>query len=344
MSEQVGDRVQHVREYYGWTQAELAAASGVTQSAISQIERGAPATIETITDLARASQFPVQFFLRGALPELPQGSIKYRKTSKATVREDKRIRSHVRHTMEALEVLSRIAKPPPVRLAAVDPGDEVDDDFIEELAGEAREWMGVGPLDPIPNMMRAVERAGVVIIRSGDEVGGHTGVSFWPECPFGTPIIWITRNVPGDRGRMTIGHEVGHLLLHTLRRVSDAKKAEAEAYRFGGALLIPREAVEEIRTPITLGNLAQAKARWGLAISALVLRCKDVGVIDNTRATSLFKQIGSRGWRKDEPVEVPVEHPVLLHRLMEAALGTANPFQASRQVGLAPTATRDLVA
>jgi Zn-dependent peptidase ImmA (M78 family)/transcriptional regulator with XRE-family HTH domain len=340
----IGERVRHIRNYYGWSQDELARMAGVTQPAISLIERGGGASQETVEAIAKASQFSVEFLLRGPLPDLPKGSIKYRKTSAATVREDKRVRAHVRHTIEALQILSEVAKPPPVRLRPIKDDEEVDGDFIETLASDAREWLGVGPTDPIPNMTRAAERAGVVVIGSADVVGGHQGVSYWSVLPPSPPIIWVTRGLPGDRGRMTIAHELGHLVLHQLRQV-DTKKAESEAFRFAGALLIPREAVmESIQTPVTLGHLAQAKARWGIAISALVRRCLDLGLIDVERRTSLEKQLSSRGWRKTEPVEVPTESPVLMRRLMEKAFGTAEPRRAARPIGVPPIATRDLVA
>lgn len=340
----IAGRVRHVRDYYGWSQQELAKLAGVSQPAISNIEKGGGASFETVAAIASASKFSVAFLLSGPLPDLPSGSIKYRKTSTATAREDKRIRAHVRHVVEALRCIAPTVRPPALRLRTVDADMDVDSDFIERLAGEAREWMGVGPMDPISNVTRAAERAGVVVIGSADFVTGHQGVSYWSMFPLGNPIIWTTRGMPGDRLRMTVCHEVGHLLLHHFRHV-DSKKAEKEAFRFGAALLIPQQAVlDEVDRPVTLHGLAQVKARWGIAISALVTRCRDTGLIDDERELSLWKQLSSRGWRKHEPVEVATEAPVLMRRLLEAAFGTAEPRSIYRALGIPPTAVRDLVA
>lgn len=344
MGATIGERVKHVRRFYGWTQDELAAMAGVSQPAISSIERGGGAAPETVDALARASHFSSEFFTRGPLPDLPTGSFKYRKTTRARVSDDDRVRAQVRHVIEALDRLT-IAKPPPVRLRpAADPHEVVDGDFIETIARECREWMGVGPYDPIPNVVRAAERAGVIVVQSGDEVAGHLGLSYWPMMPIGLPIVWFARGMPGDRERFTVAHEIGHLLLHQYRTVP-TKRAEDEAHHFARALLMPLEVMADaIPTPVTLRHLAHAKANWGIAISALVRRCREAGMIDDDRRLSLEKQINSRGWRKNEPVEVRQETPTLLRRLMEHTFGTVEPRPLSKQLGIPPIAAKDLVA
>jgi hypothetical protein len=71
------------------------------------------------------------------------------------------------------------------------------------------EQVGVGPCDPIPNVIGAVERAGVVVIGSAVEIEKHDGASFWPDCPYGRPIICISRGTSGDRQRFNVGQNWG---------------------------------------------------------------------------------------------------------------------------------------
>lgn len=341
----LGDRVRHARSYHGWTQGRLAELVGVTQPAISQIEKGGPASEDTLAQIASATQFAPSFFIRGPLPDLPAGSLRWRKRASARVRDDERVRAHVRQALELLGDLEMVADGPPVRIRPVPQARAVDFDVIEAIAIEAREWLGCGPLDPIPNLMRAVERAGVPVIGSSHEIEKHDGASYWPNFPIGRPIIAITRGLPGDRERLSVGHELGHLVLHTLRQVDDHHDAEGEAFRFGGALLLPREAALEcIETPVTLRQLAMVKARFGIAISALVRRCLDLQIINADRRLSLERQISARGWRKDEPVYVPNERPQLVRDFVSAVAGTTKPSQLHKRFGLPALAIRDLIS
>jgi len=340
----IAERVHHARAYHGWSQEHLAKLIGKSQPAISQIEKGAPAADETIAAIAEQTQFGPEFFLRGPLPDLPMGSLRFRKRASSTKRDDERIRAHVRQTLEVLEGLWPRAPKLPVRLEPVPADAVVDVDFIESLAVNVREYLGVGPHDPIPNLTRAVERAGVVVIGSSQEIGTHEGASYWPGNPIGRPIICLSREKPGDRNRLSLGHEFGHLLLHQLRQI-DSGASEQEAYRFAGALLIPREVLhDQIEGPVTLHDLALVKSRFGIAVSALVRRCLDLGLISPERRTSLEKQISARGWRKEEPVHVPTEHPELVRELLISAMGTDNPIRLHRTLALPPLAIRDMVA
>ena len=98
----------------------------------------------------------------------------------------------------------------------------------------------------------------------------------------------------------------------------DAKQGEAEANRFAGALLIPKEAaIKAMRPPLTLHTLAQVKATFGASISMCIERAEGLALISNERATSLYKQLSSRGWRRHEPVEVPNEVPLLIRKVLE---------------------------
>lgn len=68
----LGTMVKEARQRKGWTQGELAARCGVTQSYISQIERGEKYNVplETLQALAAALDLSLDM-LAGAVPPLP---------------------------------------------------------------------------------------------------------------------------------------------------------------------------------------------------------------------------------------------------------------------------------
>lgn len=339
------DRVRHARMYYGWSQAELAALVGTTQPKLSQLEKGLYSSSELVDAIAQATQYSREWFDLGPLPDLPTGSLRFRKQASSRVRDDERIRCHVRQAIEILAKFSDLPESPPVQLRPLYPSEALSTARIEQVALEVREQLGVGPSDAIPNLVRAIERCGVVVIGSAVDIEKHSGASFWPDYPHGHPIICISRGVSGDRQRFTAGHELGHLLLHQFGN-PDPKTAESEANRFASALLIPRDAaLEWIEPPITLRKLALVKAQWGISIRALVRRSLDLHLIDDANRLSLEKQIASRGWSKQEPIDVPYEQPALLRRLIE--IGSGLPAAERGRLPnllLPPLATRDLVA
>lgn len=340
----IGERVRHVRRYYGWSQAELAQMANVTQPAISQIERNERVSAETLMAISAATRFPIDFFHRGPLPDMPAGSLRFRKLASSTKRNDERVRAHVRQATELVRTYEPAVSLPPVRLQAVPLNAVITEGDIEEKALETREMLGVGPMDPIPHLVRAIERSGVVVIGSVQEIEKHDAASYWPSYPEGRPIICCSKGLPGDRQRHSNAHELGHLILHTLRQ-TPPKMAEAEAHRFAGALLIPAEAAREaIIEPVTLRRLAYVKARFGISIAALIRRSLDLRLIDEARRTSLEKQLTIRGWRNSEPVSVNEEDPLLIRRFVEAATGQSSVPKIANAIGYPPLITREIVA
>lgn len=339
----IGDRVRHARLYLGWTGQQLAERANTTQPRIADLERGGFNSAGLVDAIAVATGFSRWWFEAGPLPDLPTGSLRFRKHASTTRRDDERVRAHVRQAVEVVERLGDRPEAPPVRIAPCRPDAVTDLAAVEEIAQATRETLGVGPTDRIPNLVRAVERAGVVVIGSVVEIDRHDGASFWPDYPIGRPIICVSRGKPGDRQRFSVAHELGHLILHQLRSNIDPKRAEDEAHRFAGALLVPAEsAISELIPPVTLRSLGFAKARWGISIQALIKRCLDLNIIDSARRDSLEKQISARGWRKTEPVEVPAENPKLLRRLIEISGSSVG--KVHELTGLPPLAGRDLVA
>ena len=339
----IGERVRLVRDYLQISQQQLAEAAGITQSAVSQIEAGGPAAERTVQRISEATGYSLRFFGRGALPDLPEMSLRYRKSAASRQRDEKRLRAHVRQGLELMAELEQNAELPPVALRSTSEA-VIDDAALEQLALDTRRWLGIGMSDPVPNLMRAVERAGIVVFGASVALAHHEAVSVWPSYPVGRPAVCYARGRTGDRQRLSIAHEIGHLVLHQQRSV-EPKRAESEAFRFGAALLVPGDAaVESIVPPVTLRTLAWAKARWGVSVAALIRRCRDLRIIDEHRYGSLNKQLSTRGWRKHEPVAVAPEQPALLSQTLRSVCGADRPTAASAITGLAPVAARDLLA
>lgn len=334
----IGERVRLAREATRLTQQELAARAEIAQATVSEIEAGRVLRPENdaIGKIARATGFPESFFGRGPLPDLPEG--RYRRLKRGTsIKVDRQLRAQVRQVLELIQHSESILRLPPI---AIEPRRQVPSlAAIEQIGAEVRASLGVGERDPIPNVTRATERAGIVVLRLPIELPFHDGFSAWPDYGLdGRPVIALTGRRSPDRERFTIAHELGHLILHTLRgdEVSP-KQAEDEANRFAGALLIPLPAAKDaMRPPVTLRILMNVKAHYGASIAASAQRALDLGMISRAHFVSLRRQLSARRWTRDEPIEVTSESPVLIGKIVDGVAGKGSMTERAKRVSMSP--------
>lgn len=342
-----GERLRTLRELLGLTQEQLAVASGVAQSWISQVETATrDATDDGLRAIAAATDTPLRFF--DVQPStVPLDSLRFRKTSTASKIMTRRVHAFYSESYRVTETLLNAENYPTPPLPFASAATLTQDD-IEDLANQTREALRLAPDKPIPHLTRVLERAGVtvaplVLTDDPDEppaAGGHFGVSYWGGL--GAPaLIGYFPGSHGDRERYTLAHEVGHLVLHTFRpRTADP---EAEANRFAAALLVPRERAEaDISERLSLTEYARLKATWGVSMQALIMRGAALGLIGDTRKRSLFVQLSSKGWRKNEPVEVGHETPLLLWTLLTRRYGPRPYRPAAEDLAIHATVLRSI--
>jgi Zn-dependent peptidase ImmA (M78 family) len=321
----IGLRIRQVRDLLGWTQKKLESESGVDQGLLSRIEAGAEPKPETLAAIAAATGYPPSWFLR-PMSEFPDGTVQFRKKAAATQRADRRARRRLEVSVELVDAAlgDTGLSIPQVRFPLLDPPQNLDD--IEAAAQTMRDRLGLSARGPVPHMMRALERAGAIVVPLDGDLEHHDGLSVWPDPDGGRPIIGFKSEMPGDRLRFTLAHEAGHLAMHR-HGVPDGHDAELEANQFAGALLMPRhDAIKAFEGhTVTLRYLANLKAQWGIAIQALIKRAAAIGAIDKEREQLLFRQVGARGWRKNEPVQVDQEEPALIRRILERAYPDSRP-------------------
>lgn len=105
----------------------------------------------------------------------------------------------------------------------------------------------------------------------------------------------------GDpRARMTVAHELGHLLLHSGQRVFhfgvklDDRRFDPEwqADEFAAALLMPREAFRHMRT------IQQAMKEFGVSRGAAIRRASVIGIRLTDRGGYTFGSRKKKGYDK----------------------------------------------
>jgi Zn-dependent peptidase ImmA (M78 family) len=191
-------------------------------------------------------------------------------------------------------------------------------DDIEDIAARVREhWkLGLGPLHDVSSIL---EYHGVVLVREHVACDDMDALSRWQS---GRPYILYSADVKsGPRAAYNLAHELGHMVLHAGVEVTSENlpRLERQANRFAGAFLLPRAAFSSEVISTSIAYFKRLKSRWGVAIAAMVYRCKDLGILNESQVKYLWRQMNSQGIRKKEPGDEDFQQspPALLRASLE---------------------------
>lgn len=346
----IPSKLRDARKALRLTQEELGERVGVTRQMISAYESGDKSPDpETFGKLLSALGQPAAYF---TTPDRPVfGDYRphfFRKIGPNTARRNDACKVWGDWFVQAARYLGDLVNYPPVAIPEasrpIDPAGRYEEEEIEVAAEECRQQFGLG-LGPISNVLALLESRGIAACRYDIE-DNIDAFSFWcGDRPF---IFMASEKESGARLRYDLAHELGHFVLHRWieeEEIADPKmlKAiEAEADRFAGAFLLPRKSFPyEVYTP-RLDAFVDLKRRWIVSVQAMIYRCKDLDVIDETQFTNLYKQISFRKWRKREPLDNPneirLEAPRLLGRAAQMVLesGRKHPDEICADLALNP--------
>lgn len=323
-----GERLQRMRTAAGYSRTELATLVDVNASALTRIEAGQhDVDAGVVENLARVLHCAPELLAR-PLPDV----LFTRPWLRAYADAPKKVvDQHIADTLLAIEAFKGLGLRFVPDSLPIFRGDLNDEAAIDDFAATVREAASIDVDVPIPNVTRAAERLGCIVLPLESELGKHLGMSMYVD---GIPVLRVARpsgddGVPGDRQRFTLAHELAHLTLHASQPAPDtteeAKTIEKQAHRFAGAFLLPGDAflahLDELGGRATLSTLTKMKGRWGVAIKAMVIRLQQLHRIDSDQARSLYKQISSRGMNKREPVEVVNERAIWFARSARDRMG-----------------------
>lgn len=320
-----GERLLMARKRSGLSLRGLAEKMGhvISAQAIGKYERGEmqPGSTAAIA-LAKALSVPLGFLLNPS--EIRISGIRFRKAAATTVKERNRVEADVVDAVdrylqieEILGIDSHEWRRPQGAPYPVGSLEEA-----EAAAEKIRRAWKLGS-DPIPDMVELLEERGIKVV----EVEGASpvdGLSCDVQRVDGgerIPVILASRARGIERFRMTLAHELGHLVMEVAPTLDEEKAAK----RFAGAFLVPRKTLigetGDRRRAFGFVEIMQFKAIYRISASALIVRLRDVDVISSDTMTRIFRGVG-RTWRKEEPfpAQGPGEQPQRFHRLVLRAL------------------------
>jgi Zn-dependent peptidase ImmA (M78 family)/transcriptional regulator with XRE-family HTH domain len=316
-----GRQLAAARARAGLSLRDLAGAIGgrVSAQAIGKYERGemrpSPAVMRALSRALRVSE---DYLLgRG---EVRLESVEFRKNRLTSRREEAAIKAAVLAAVEGyLEIEDLLGVPsarwtPPAGL----PISVRSLEEVEAAAARLRTlWrLGAGAL---PDIAEFLEERGVKVIALAlpQSVSGLACVARRAQGA-AVPVIVVNRADTGERQRLTLAHELGHLVLAT----ADSVSAEKAAFRFGGAFLMPAEMlwaeVGRRRRVLSLAELLQLKRLFGTSVQAIAYRLKDLGITGDATYRQMFDRFERLGWLAPpypEPHPMPKLEPQRFQRL-----------------------------
>ena len=309
-----GEAIHTARLAAGITQAKLAERVEITQAALSRYENDLREPDDETVDRI-ATELGVTAHLLSSASKLMGATavdahMRRRATAKATVwrRLEARLnilRLQVRQLARTLDLDS------PNSIPRLDP---IDYPPVAAARLVRMQWRM--PLGPVRGVISWMESAGCFVAEMDFGTPRVDGLSQWIDD---RPVVLINSRVPTDRRRLTLAHELGHLVLHSEpEHLSD--EVETEAFAFAAEFLMPADVIRPQLRSLSTGRLHDLKREWMVSFAALIERSFELGLMPPTRRTSMYKMLSKRGWRTREPLSdaLPREKPSILAASVEA--------------------------
>jgi Zn-dependent peptidase ImmA (M78 family)/transcriptional regulator with XRE-family HTH domain len=312
----LSDRLRHLRLAKGFSLERLAAEIGgmVTKQSLSKYEKGK--TNPSAVVLARlALALGVKAAHLMSEPETRIECVAYRKHTRLGKNDQATIECLTRESLETRIRLRNLTQEPSAGLVPIGAYEVKTLEDTESAADSLRRKWDLGT-DPIASVTNALEERAIHVIEidAKDHFDGMSAIAKDKTNRIVSSAVIVRRRVSGERQRLSLAHELGHLVL----RVNEGVDEEKAAFRFAGAFLAPaktlRQEVGDSRASIGHDELFMLKSTYGLSIQSLLFRLHDLHIISTDHYKQWWKLLNKLGWRKREPLEIQPERPTWLRR------------------------------
>ncbi len=307
------------RESRGLTQSELAKVTSISQGNISKYESGfLSVSEEHLIKIASILEYPKAFFyLSEQRFNFGSSCTYHRKRQTMPIHELKVIlaRSNVLR-INVSRLLNGVEIETDNLFQRLDVADF--DGNVEEIVGLVRRGWHV-PFGPVSNLVRVIEDAGAIVYVCPFGTRKLDAISQWitgsnPSFP---PMFLINSDMPGERIRFTLAHELGHIIMHRI----PTDNMEAEADRFAAEFLMPAHDIAPDLRSLSLPNLARLKSYWKVSMAAIIRRARDLEKITPRQYKTLNEQMSKQGYKINEPYPLAIERPSVLNEIIEVYHG-----------------------
>ena len=292
----------------------------VSPTAIAKYEKGLmmPSS-DVLIVLSKALGMKLDYFFRPFTVAIDSSKFEFRKSSSLGVKKVEAVKCLVCAEIEKyVEIESILGGMPTVELDYSNSIVENEDEAIL-MALRFRRDLNIG-LDAIASVVELLESAGVKII----EIDHDRKFSGTCNEAGGMPVIVINKNMTSERKRITILHELGHLLMHCAEGIDQEKMCTV----FANEVLIPsdrfKNMIGESRHDISLVELQAIQREYGISVDALMAKACQLNIITERRYASYHKKKNALPAFKAEVERslFPMEYANRFERLVYRALAS----------------------
>ena len=293
------------RQLRGYTQKEAAELIGVSQGKLSKAENQLQSLPDdVIAKIARVYDLPTSFFCR-VEDRSAEEHFYFRRKVTIPVKTIESFKAQIQVLKLVLDDILSPIELPECTLPTLSPKEYP----IKDIAATIRQKLGIG-YGPVPNLTSILEKNGILVFKFDFGTNQLDGLSSITSS--GHKIIFLNNQMPNDRNRFSLAHEIGHIVMHIGQGQPGSEELEREANEFASAFLMPEDEIGIMLANLNLATLAELKRRCRVSMRALIRRARDLNCLSDQGYRSFQISFSRLGYTKEEPVAIPVETPTVI--------------------------------
>lgn len=307
----IGTRIEKARKLRGFSLRKLADSTGLSHTQIRYIEKGQRSLNgPTLLSIAKALDLPVDYFVREET--FRSREVSYRKIKALTEKKQSMIWQMIELQVENyLEIEDILAIRHDFTSEYLSDIESIESEDIDDIACRVRDHFVLGR-SPIASASALLEEMGIIVVGIKG-VKGFDGVSLLVDDHI--PVIaYNTEISQAERVRMTLLHELGHLLLNDKLRAKSEKEIENICTSFASHLLLPDQILKSYFwgrvKSLSMTDLIELQSTYGISIDAIIYRLKALLFISESKYKSYWMKKNASPELKCEIEKSRYEEPL----------------------------------
>jgi len=321
--------IQIYREQLGLSQAELGDRLNVTRQTIAAWEKEErEPTVAQLMRIAQALNIGIDLLIGQSQFNfsLAETDLLFRADQPSELTTH--LRASLSQKASNYGFIEKLVKEVPT-LPEMRPIKEYAPDFVEDVAREIRDWLGVGEISPLGDVFAMLESKGLKVILHPLPLE-VSGFSAYNEESGAT--IFVNSSHCPERKFFTSLHELAHLIFHrqeyriAREKIKGTDPRESTANHFSGAVSLPPEVLKReigaykdrwIPEPL----LIDIKKRYAVSMRTVLYRAAQTGLISKKQQGQQIGTLTKKYGKDKEPFDLPEpNHLNRLERLVYQAL------------------------